>query len=260
MGPLRASAAVLLLCAAAATARGEGDEDAARLHFQVGQSYYDEANYGDALKEFREAYRLSKRPALLYNVALCHERLDQFDQAIAALERYLADEPQAQDRKLIEARIGNLRQRQQARTAPAPPPATVTPMQPAPTMQLTPPEVAPRRKRLYTWIVGGVGLGLLGGALGTGIASQLTFNTLSANCPGARCDAATYPQAQSDINKGRTLSVVTDVLWPLGLVAEGVATALYFLEGRSKKPSQHADVVPIFLPSGAGLALSARWR
>src|SRR5258708_20162824 len=93
MGSLRTCAAVLLLCAAAATARGEGDEDAARLHFQVGQSYYDEANYNDALKEFREAYRLSKRPALLYNVALCHERLDQFDQAIAALDRYLTHHP-----------------------------------------------------------------------------------------------------------------------------------------------------------------------
>jgi len=106
------------------------------------------------------------------------------------------------------------------------------------------------RKRLVTWLVGGAGLGLLGGAIGTTAAAASLYDpprdlTMSGLVQGG---------ARSQ------LLVATDVLWSLGAVAEGVAAALYFLEGRSKKPRARADLVPIFLPSGAGFALSARFR
>ena len=45
------------------------DVEAAKAHFAAGSAYYDQANYGDAVKEFNEAYRLSKRIDLLYNIA-----------------------------------------------------------------------------------------------------------------------------------------------------------------------------------------------
>jgi hypothetical protein len=109
-------------------------------------------------------------------------------------------------------------------------------------------EHAPR-KRVVTWIVGGMGLGFLGGAIGTTAAASLYEAprdlTMSGLVPGG---------ARSQ------LVVATDVLWSLGAVAEGVATAMYFLEGRSKKPRAPADLVPIFLPSGAGFALSAKFH
>src|SRR5213080_2085242 len=79
------------------------DDEAARVHFLSGQAYYDQANYDDALREFAEAYRISQKPALLYNLALCHERLDHYAEAVDALKAYLQKTPEANDRGQVEA-------------------------------------------------------------------------------------------------------------------------------------------------------------
>jgi len=65
-----------VVCAIAAPARAGTDEDErAKAHFLAGQSYYEQASYTDALREFNEAYRISKRPSLLYNIARRHQAL-----------------------------------------------------------------------------------------------------------------------------------------------------------------------------------------
>jgi tetratricopeptide (TPR) repeat protein len=210
------------------------DNEAARAHFQVGQSYYDEANYAEALKAFKEAHRLSKRPALHYNIALCYERLDRYGDAITSLEAYLAEVPEATDRKLVEGRIANLRERererkqQEAREAAArPKPPETKPAAPAVVEQ-----PRPKPHRVATWVVGGLGLGLLAGSAITGGLAQAQFNTLESHCPGGACDGSV---TQADVDRGRTLAITTDVLWPIGLVAVGTAVALFFVEGRPKK-------------------------
>src|SRR3954447_23318990 len=93
---------------AAAEVPTQADEEAAKAHFMAGSAYYEQANYDDAVKEFNEAHRLSQRPDLLYNIALAYERLERWDEAIASLNRYLRDKPDAQDRSLIQTRIENL--------------------------------------------------------------------------------------------------------------------------------------------------------
>ena len=95
-------------------------------------------------------------------------------------------------------------------------------------------ERAPK-KRFYTWLVGGLAASLY----------EPRDLTMSGLVP--------------DATKSHFV-IATDVLWSLGAVAEGVATAMYFLEGRAKKPRAQADLVPIFLPSGAGFALSAKFH
>src|SRR4051794_7307165 len=95
----------------AATAQEEAataQEEAARVHFLSGQAYYDQANYDDALREFSEAYRISQKPGLLYNLAVCYERLGHVEAAIAALQSYLDATPDAADRVAVEGRIRNL--------------------------------------------------------------------------------------------------------------------------------------------------------
>ena len=77
-------------------------------------------------------------------------------------------------------------------------------------------------------MVGGVGVGLLGAALGTGIASQLQYNDLSSKCMASVCDAS----EQGKITTGRHLAIATDVLWPVGVAAVAVGVVLFFVEGR----------------------------
>jgi tetratricopeptide (TPR) repeat protein len=248
---LRALATLALVWSLARPALAMSEEDErAKAHFLAGQSYYDQASYADALKEFNEAYRLSKKPALLYNLARCYEGLGQLGDAVSMLERYLTDEPATPDRTSIEERIRNLKERQQRATAPPPPPSPPPPAQlttssPPPPAQLT----NGTRHRRWTWIVGGAGVALLGAALGTGIASQLDYNGLHGDCPNHAC--ASGGNYQSRIDSGKSLSLATDVLWPVGAVAVATSVVLFFLEGR--QGHAHAALVPATKTTGGSV-------
>lgn len=230
MGIRRGIVIALVLCALGATAHAISEEDErAKAHFLAGQSYYDQASYGDALREFNEAYRISKRPALLYNIARCDEALEQYDDAVKMLRQYLEEAPQTEDRAAVETRIANLQGRRVHPRVGEPDVGKVAPA-PTPTLTRTPtptPTKTPRR-RVWTWVVGGVGVAALGSALATGVASQLDYNDLSGKCMTNVCD----PSLQNKLNSGKHLAIATDVLWPVGVAAVAVGVVLFFVEGR----------------------------
>ncbi len=97
------------------------DDDRARLHFEAGTSYFEQARYQDAVDEWAEAYRLSQRPLLLLNLANAHERLAQYEEAATSLEQFLATggEEAETNRSSLETRIGNLRRMAEERAAEA---------------------------------------------------------------------------------------------------------------------------------------------
>ncbi|HEY2742996.1 MAG TPA: tetratricopeptide repeat protein [Polyangia bacterium] len=250
-------AAVILAAATPARAMTE-EEERAKAHFLAGQSYYDQASYNDALREFNEAYRISKRPALLYNIARCFEALEQFPDAVRMLERYLEEDPTTSDRDAVETRIHNLKERQERAQKPPPAPPKPTPLPPAPAVVARPlpsPPPPAHRKRLYTWIVGGVGVGALAAALGTGVASQLSYDDLSSKCTSNVCNPSVVASAQHKIDQGKQLALATDILWPIGAAAVATGVVLFFVEGRH--PKEHASlVVPLVGPSLGGLAFA----
>jgi tetratricopeptide (TPR) repeat protein len=76
-----------MLAAAPAWADASSDERARQLYLN-GATLYDEGEYALAVEAFEEAWRLSRRPGLLYNVAQAWQRLGDLDRAIDALNRY----------------------------------------------------------------------------------------------------------------------------------------------------------------------------
>ncbi len=241
-----------ILCAAAASAWATPEDDErAKAHFLAGQSYYEQASYTDALREFNEAYRISKRPALLYNIARCHEALEQYADAVKMLEAYLDQDPTTSDREAVQTRIANLKEREAAQEKAQKAAAEAAKPPPTPAPQ-PPPTPAPHRKRLATWIVGGVGVAALAAALGTGVASQVDYNDLSSKCTGGSCD----PSLQSKINTGKKLAVATDVLWPVGAACVAAGVVLFFVEGRHGHKEHASVVVPLVGPSLGGLAVA----
>ena len=62
-------ATLALLCQLAYAAPNAADLELAKNHFKLGRAYYDQAAYGRALEQFKEAYRLSEKPELLYRDA-----------------------------------------------------------------------------------------------------------------------------------------------------------------------------------------------
>jgi tetratricopeptide (TPR) repeat protein len=66
------------------------DTEAARRHFERGRTLYDLGTYPEACAEFAAAKRLLDLPALDFNIGKCEERLEHWDAAVEAYERYLA--------------------------------------------------------------------------------------------------------------------------------------------------------------------------
>jgi hypothetical protein len=76
--------------AAEATAGPDQATLDARRHFKAGTRLYRDGNYGGALAEFEEAYRLKPGPGSLQNVALSQKGLFRYAEAAATLEQLLS--------------------------------------------------------------------------------------------------------------------------------------------------------------------------
>lgn len=82
----------------------------ARELFLKGDAAYAEGRYEEALAAFQEAYDLSGRPQLLFNISNSLERLGRYQEAVDALDKYLAS-GKAKDRDVVQKRLANLRKR-----------------------------------------------------------------------------------------------------------------------------------------------------
>ncbi len=215
----------------------QADEDAAKAHFLAGSAYYEQANYNDAVKEFIEAHRLSKRPDLLYNISVCYERLGRWDDAIGSLQQYLTERPDAPDRAVIESRIASYQQRRDqekaAKAIATPPPPVAAPP------PVTPP---PARRHVASWIVGGIGAGLRVAALGTGVTAHLTYNDLTTKCGGTTCPDD--PTLRNEASFGRALTISTDVLLAVGGATLVAGVVLFIVEAKKKPAASRAWIAP----------------
>jgi tetratricopeptide (TPR) repeat protein len=106
--------AAMLVGSAPAVAAAQADQAAAdaraREIFENGVQLYEEGRYDLAVEAFAEAYRLSRRPALLWNLANAHEKLDQLEEALDALQRYRVY-AEAGEREDVAARVRDLQRR-----------------------------------------------------------------------------------------------------------------------------------------------------
>jgi hypothetical protein len=74
------------------------DLDAARELNQQGVVAFESGRYRDAIRLFREARRLGGPPSELWNIARCHQRLDEAEEAIATIDEYLSETLSPEDR------------------------------------------------------------------------------------------------------------------------------------------------------------------
>src|SRR5687768_8855562 len=91
------------------TEKAASDQRAREL-FQKGDTAYAEGRYEEALAAFQEAYDLSGRAQLLFNVSNALERLGRYQDAVDALEKYLSS-GKAKDRDIVQKRLANLKKR-----------------------------------------------------------------------------------------------------------------------------------------------------
>ena len=103
-------AAALCLCSAgrAHGAPTAADLDLAKAHFRTGELNYERGNYPDAAKEFEEAYRLSERAEMLYNMGKSYDGAGDMRGALLAYRRFLAAVEKSPDRPFVERRAAEL--------------------------------------------------------------------------------------------------------------------------------------------------------
>jgi hypothetical protein len=100
---------------------GQAERDQrARSMFEMGRQAYGDGRYRDAWANFHEAYQLSGRPELLYNIGQTADRLGQDADALKAFRMYMERLPDAKNRRDVENRIHALEERVSASAAPAP--------------------------------------------------------------------------------------------------------------------------------------------
>jgi tetratricopeptide (TPR) repeat protein len=142
----------------------ESAKEIARGHFHAGKTLFAEGRYREALVEFEAARREVPLPAFDYNIAVCYERMDEPEMAIAAWRRYLhaatpAEEPE------VRARIDELERVLASRPRVE---------KPAPSKPPAPPPPLPGRERYRKMRIAGyvlLGVGVAGVAIGAAFAA-----------------------------------------------------------------------------------------
>lgn len=211
-------------------ARDHMADERARRHFEAGRSLYDAGAFDRAGQEFEEAYRLSDRPELLYNIYVAYRDAGDVRKASTALRAYLEQMGEsAPDRTNLEARLASLdaqvaamdqaeeaeRQRQAEEEARRMQERD-TAVQPEPEG----PSIAP-------WIVVGVGGAAILAGVVTGVMALGAVSDIEDNCNGLTGCPASYTELENDRDAARTLVRVTDTLLIGGtlVLAGGLAWA-----------------------------------
>jgi hypothetical protein len=232
------------------------DMEVAKIHYQAGSEHYARAHYSEAILEFKEAYRLSHLPALLYNISQSYEKASDWQNSRDFLKQYIdsgqtepGELPQLQDKlKSLDEKIA---------AQPKPPVDNKVTPPITPSNDTPPPPKTPYRTwKWVTVISGGV---LLGGAVLFGLDSSAMNKKIqdAANQtpPNQYTDelAAAYDRGQHD-----NALAVTCFIAGTALAATGIV--LFYLDGKARARLEHPPAatttfIPVVSPRGAGAAL-----
>lgn len=247
-------------------AHAQSDDERARVHFEAGRSYYEQARYDDAAREWQQSFDLSGRPELLLNISQAQERALRYDDAIAAARQYLTLVPEAADKKTVEDRIVNLEELRARfeRGSPAPllppgslpdtagpsvpattgttatPPSAAGSEAPAPTAL---PELEPTRAdnplTLPAIVLMGVGGAALVASLVTGLVAHGDYRSLERQCD----DEGLCPrEARDELDEGESLASASTVLAIVGVVAAGTGGALLIVGAQRAEAKQAGEI------------------
>jgi tetratricopeptide (TPR) repeat protein len=226
---------------AAVAAEPESDDARARRLYLQGDRLYAEGSYLAAVEAFQEAYELSRRPLLLFNLANAYERLGRHADAVDALDRYLPHAP-AHEQDSLRRRVANLRELVDKRRA-----EEAAAAQAASEASAPPPSVAPQPTETYAqrddtgwmrttgWVLVGTGAAfLVGGGAAAGVAA-----TARGDADDLCVDGICPDRASDAVDRDRTFSVLADV--GIGVGAGALVTGIIFLLS-SDDVADHARV------------------
>ncbi|NCQ35437.1 hypothetical protein GW813_10300 [bacterium] len=243
-------------------------DQAARLLYEAGTRAYDAGHFEEALMRYQNAYQLSQRPALLYNLAVCFDRLDRKAEAADAYARFLDAVPSSPRAAIVRSRIEVLRTSLAREAANAdgrhasPLDTDATTDTPADTAVESgdqqsdtgsaPAAVEPRASRslagpIVAFSVGGAGLVTFAVAA---IVTSGRYGDAKTHCNAGACAAAEL----NDVNRS---ALIADL--GLGVAVAGAAVGLILLLTGGDDGSEHARLAPALGPNSGGLVVQGRF-
>ena len=238
---------LLLLVFAAEVQADDAGDDLARAHFEVAQAHFDSGAYEDALREFSEAYRLSGRAKLLYNLYLCHERLGDLNAAIDHLARYLDADPDAANAAALRARLEHLRRRAARPKTESAPRSASTPELPTPERSAPEAPVAQPGGSRVPWMTTALSFG------GAGLVSFGVFAYLTAKEDAHLDRTCADACSERQVDDLRTYSLAADISVAVAATGLVVGGALWW-SNRKKRAAQALAVAPVLRLQTVGLA------
>jgi len=170
---------VLLLMTSAALAQAP---DASALEAS-GNKHFELAEYDAAIKDFKEAFRISDSPGYLYNIAQANRLKGDCREAATFYKNYLRREPNAPNAAKVRDRIKEMDEcaakQPAAPTTSAPAPAPTEPAQPTQQPLPAQPETPDQPSSSWMKYAGYVALGV--GAVGIGVGIKFMLDGNSAN-------------------------------------------------------------------------------
>jgi tetratricopeptide (TPR) repeat protein len=262
--------------ALAAPAEGEEEgeidmEERAMQTYADGKAAYDAGDYSEALQLFLEAQSLYPSPVFHYNIGLCHEALENWEQAMISYEAYLrsyksafGEEPEDQvntENKIarIQERIDDEKAKAEAEAEKEP--ETKVIIQPPPEQDK--PEPKPGRGLIITGgVLTGVGAGLavVGGSV-FGVRAANLSGQLDAVYNDDNPERVTLEQARSIDADGRAAQLNQILMISIGgaIGVTGIALLATGIVKKNKATKAEARVVPTAGPAGAGLLIQGRF-
>jgi tetratricopeptide (TPR) repeat protein len=261
---------------AAAPANGEGASTGTQQPpqeavdaFMNGRKLYAEGRWEEALASFLEADKLFPAPDLQYNIGLCHERLEHWDEAIQAFEIYLRTKPSAADREAVEGRIARAKLKREEEQNPPPATDGNEPTNNAtktdPTDRTEPP--TDDAKPSTPFIAAGSVLlalgvaGAFGGALGIGFAVQRKNDELDEILEGGNPSQVRYDEAKDIERDAKRLVTFQYVAAGIGaaVAVTGAVLLGIGLKRRADAKKGKVSLVPGVGPRSAGFVLQGKF-
>jgi tetratricopeptide (TPR) repeat protein len=271
-----------LVLASQAPARAQGvidmgsmSDEQAKAHFKVGKSLYESGRFAEAAVEWEQAYSLSQKAQILYNLYIAYRDASDLPNAIGALRRYLAtDEADPAARVNLQARLhameesnsrASLQQAQSPAQVPAaspPAPESANVGEPAASaVRATPPAYAQPEVRapVLSYVLLAAGGALVVGGVVTGVVTNGKISDIKDACPNDTCPASYDLDAnRHDARVWRTLTVA---LAGAGLVTASIGAILLLTRGSRVEAESSAapDVAVACGPSGCAGSVRGRF-
>lgn len=229
------------------------DSENAHTKYIAGRQDYDEGNYENAVRRFRDAYTLDcTKHELLLILSSAYERKGDKKEALSALETYVARVPNSPDMTTYQLKIDNLKKDLARQSAAAPAVATSTT------------STESRGHTPYPWIVVGIG----GATVAAGLAVALTAPNRPSGCDESTNTCTQNPgESKEDLvdrqdraARAKNQPVIGWAVFGGGLALVAGGLLWHFLEPTgpkksSARPSVTPTVAPMVGPAFAGLSL-----